>query len=81
MPFFQKAGPVASPVAASPPRALVKKLVAIFQSGLQLAFRLILHPRLPLMADKPAGDKVVIIGIENPPPPFLILEPVEKLMA
>lgn len=73
-------GPVASPVTASPARALVEKLVAILESGLQLTFRFVLDPCLPLMADKPSGNEVVIVSIENPLPPFFILKSVKEVV-
>lgn len=74
-------GPVASPVAARPTSALIKELGAIFESCLNLALAVVLDPCLPLMAYKPACDKVVVVGVENPFSPFLILEAVKEVVA
>jgi hypothetical protein len=80
MSLRDETGPVASPVAASPTRALVEEFVTILEGSLQLTFRLVLDPCLPLMADQPAGNEVVVIGVENPLPPFFILKSVEEVM-
>lgn len=74
-------GPVASPVASSPAGALVQELRAIFQSRLDLALPLVLDPSLPLVADQPASYKVVVIRVQNPLSPLLVLKPVKKVMA
>lgn len=76
-----QASPVASPVASCPTRTLVEKLGAILESGFDLAFSLILDPGLPLLADEPSGDEVVVVGIEDPLSPLLILEARKELMA
>lgn len=81
VPLAREAGPVAAPVAARPPRALVEELGAVFQRRLELAFALVLNPRLPLMADEPPRHKVVVVGVENPLAPFLVFEPVEEVVA
>lgn len=74
-------GPVASPVAARPTSALIKELWAIFESRLNLTLAVVLDPCLPLMAYEPACDKVVIVGVENPLSPFLVLETVKEVVA
>lgn len=76
-----QAGPVAPPVASGPTRALVKELVAVLQSRLDFAFLVVLDPRLPLVTDQPSGNKVVVVGVQNPLPPFLVLESLEELVA
>ncbi len=81
VPLAREAGPVATPVAARPPGALIQKLGAVLQSRLELAFALVLNPRLPLMADEPARDKVVVVGVENPLPPFFVLKAVQEVVA
>lgn len=81
MPLAREAGPVAAPVAARPPGALIQKLGAVLQSRLELAFALVLNPSLPLVADEPARDKVVVVGVENPLPPFFVLKAVQEVVA
>lgn len=76
-----KTGPVAAPVAASPARALVEELGAVLQSGLKLALLLVLDPCLPLMADEPASDKVVVVGVEDVLAPLLGLEALKEVVA
>lgn len=76
-----QAGPVAPPVAASPARALVKEFVAVFQRGFDFALVLILDPGFPLVADQPTGDKIVVVSIQDPLSPFLILKSVKEVMA
>lgn len=76
-----KTSPVASPVASGPAGALVQKLEAVFQRSLQLALSLVLDPRLPLVIDQPARNKIVVVGVKNPFAPLFILEAVEELVA
>lgn len=79
--FLDKAGPVAAPVAASPPGALVEELGAVLKGSLQLALALVLNPSLPLVADEPASDKVVVVGVEDVLAPLLGLEALKKIVA
>lgn len=79
VPLPDEASPIASPVAPRPSGALVKELVAVFEGGLELALRTVLNPSLPLMADEPARDKVVVVGVQNPASPFFILESMHKI--
>lgn len=76
-----KARPVAAPVAPSPARTLIEELDAILQSRLNLTLGLILDPGLPLVADEPASDKVVVVGIENVLTPALGFEALEEGLA
>lgn len=76
-----QAGPVASPVAACPTRALVQKLVAVLEGRLNLALLLVLNPGLPLVAHEPTSHKVVIVSVQNPLPPLLVLEAVKEVVA
>lgn len=69
-----KAGPVTAPVATSPSRALVKELGTVLEGGLELTLLLVLNPGLPLVADEPAGDKIIIVSVEDVFAPFLRLE-------
>ena len=71
---MHEAGPVASPIAPCPPRALVKELCARLQGGFDFAFGVVLDPSLPIVSNQPASDKIVVVGIEYVFPPFLILE-------
>lgn len=81
MTLSHEAGPVAPPVAAGPARALVQELCAVLQGGLDLALLLVLDPGLPLVAYKPASDKVVVVGVENVRTPLLCLEALEEVVA
>lgn len=81
MPLLDQAGPVASPVAARPAGALVEELGAVLQRRLNLALALVLDPGLPLVADEPARDKVVVVSVQDPLPPLFRLEAVEEVMA
>jgi hypothetical protein len=74
------AGPVASPIASSPTRTLVQKLGAVFQCRLNLTLLLILNPCLPLVAHQPTSHKVVVVSVQNPLSPLLVLETVEKIV-
>src|SRR5688572_29681246 len=76
-----QASPIASPVTSCPTRALVQEFVAVLQSRLNLTLSLVLNPGLPLMADQPTGNKVVVVGIQDPLSPFLVLESLEKVVA
>lgn len=73
--------PVAAPVAAGPSRALIEKLDPIFKGSLDLTLILVLNPGLPLVADKPSSDKVVVVSVQNPLSPFLVLEAVKEVVA
>lgn len=79
--FSDHAGPVASPVASGPTRALVQKFGAVLQSCLDLTLLVVLDPCLPLVAYQPTSHKVVVVSIQNPLSPLLVLEAVEKVMA
>lgn len=79
--FGHHASPVAPPVTPSPARALIQELGAVLQGRLELTLSLVLNPCLPLMANEPAGDEVVIISVEDVWPPFLRLETLEEVMA
>lgn len=74
------AAPVASPITPCPTRALVQELRAVLERRLDLAFALILDPRLPLVADQPARHKVVVVGVENVFAPALGLEPLQEIV-
>lgn len=80
MTLLDQAGPVAAPVAPGPPRALVEELDVVLERRLQLTFLLVLNPRLPLMADKPAAHKIVVVGLEDLTPPLLLHESLKKLV-
>ena len=72
---------VASPITASPSKALLEKLGVVFECGLDFAFSMILHIGLMAMIDHPASDEVVIVCVELvlPKPPFLIGEAVGEI--
>lgn len=79
--LLEKTGIVASPVASCPAGALVEKLHASLQGGLDLALGFVLNPGVPLVADEPSSHKVVIIGIEGVLLPSLVLEAVQECLA
>lgn len=76
-----QARPVTSPVAACPSGTLIEKLDPIFKGSLNFALVLVLNPGLPLMADQPSSNKVVIVGIQNPLSPLLVLKAMKKVVA
>lgn len=55
--------------------------MAVLERRLDFALRLVLDPCLPLMVNQPSGDKIVVIGVQDPLPPLLVLKPVQKVMA
>lgn len=55
--------------------------MTVLKSSLNLTFVVVLNPSLPLVANQPAGDKVVVVGIQDPLPPFLVSKPVKKIVA
>ena len=73
---MEQAGQVAPPVASCPAKTLVQELSIVFQCCLDFAFWVVLHVCLPTMGNHPAGDEIVIIGIELilTEPPFLVCE-------
>lgn len=79
--LLDKAGPVAAPIAASPAGALVQELGAVLESGLKLTLALVLDPGLPLVADEPAGDEVVVVSVQDVLAPLLSLEALEEVVA
>lgn len=79
--LFEETGIVASPVAACPSGALVEELHASLQSSLDLALILVLNPGFPLVAHKPSGHKVVIIGVQSVLLPSLVLKSVQECLA
>lgn len=81
MSLANQASPVAAPVAASPTSALIQEFVTILESSLNLTFVVVLNPSLPLVANQPAGDKVVVVSIQDPLPPFLVSKPVKEIVA
>lgn len=80
MSLAHQTGPVAAPVAARPAGALVEELGAVFQRRLDLALAVVLDPRLPLVADEPSRDKVVVVGVEDPASPLFVLEAVQEVV-
>ena len=81
MSLVHQTSPVAPPIASGPPRALVEELGAGFERRLNLAFGVVLHPRLPLVGDQPPRHVIVVVGVEDVLAPFLILETVEEIVA
>lgn len=81
MSLGEQTGIVTSPIAASPPQALVEKQAAVFKSGLYLTFHVILDPSLPVIGHKPSGNEVVIVSIELIATPGFSLESVEEKWA
>lgn len=81
MSLVHQTGPIAPPIASGPPRALVEEFGAGLERRLNLAFRVVLHPRLPLVGDQPPRHVVVVVGVEDVLAPFLVLEAVEEIVA
>lgn len=76
--FGNQTSVVASPVAASPPRTLVKELDVVFKCRLNLAFLVVLNPSLPLIGNQPSRDKIIVIGIELKLAPSFGLETIKE---
>lgn len=75
-----QARPVTSPIASRPSRALIEKLDPIFKGCLNLTLIFVLNPGLPLVTDQPTSHKIVVVGVEDPLPPFLVLETMEEIV-
>jgi hypothetical protein len=70
--FDEQAGQIAAPVAANPSETLAKIFRTIFECGLHLGFLVILHADFPIVCIKPAGDEIVVVGIELACPPLFV---------
>ncbi len=79
--FSKDAGQIASPITSGPSETLLEEFGIIFKGGLDLAFGMILHVCFMAMIDHPAGDEIVIIGIELilTKPPLLVGEAVREV--
>lgn len=62
--FTEQAGDIAAPVAPSPAEALLQKLGVVLKSRLHFTLWMILHVVLPSMRQQPAGNEIVIVGIQ-----------------
>lgn len=78
MSLSEEARVVTSPVATSPTGALIQELDVVLESGLDLALLVVLDPSLPLVRDKPPGNKIIIVSVELELSPALGLETVEE---
>ena len=77
MPLHAHASNVASPIAASPAKALLQELDVAFQLRRHLCFLVVLERYLLMVGNQPTGDEIVIIGIElvvPSPAPDLVRE-------
>lgn len=79
--LLDEARVVASPIAASPPGALVEELHTRLQCGLDLALVVVLNPGLPLVTDKPARHKIVVVSVEGVVLPPLVFEALQEIRA
>jgi hypothetical protein len=72
---------ITPPVAACPAETLLEELGVVLQGGLDFALRMILHAHLMLVIDKPAGDEIVVIGIQLilSEPPLLVGEAIGEV--
>ena len=78
--FGKHTGKIAPPIAACPPQTLLQELWVVFQGGKDFALRVILHVRLVVMRDQPAGQEIVVVSIELvlAEPPLFICEAISE---
>jgi hypothetical protein len=70
--FDEQTGQIAAPVAANPSETLAEIFRTIFECGLHLGFLVILHADFPIVCIKPAGNEIVIVGIQLARPPLFV---------
>lgn len=80
--FVKHGSQIAPPIASGPASALLQETRVVLEGSQHLRLRVVLHISFPTMRNHPAGDKVIIVGVELvlPPPPLLIGESVSEAL-
>lgn len=78
MSFRNQTSIITSPIAASPPRALVQVLEIVLECRFDFTLSVVLNPCRPLICNKPSRNKVIVIRIELILPPSLCFKSIQE---